>query len=80
MTRAITVSVERSPSGLLGWYVTIGPIEKWLSGDEFSKLAWIGEQLTARGVEQPELGRVLWALVKELDRKRKTTLTAAVRS
>ncbi len=78
MTRAISVSVERSPGKAFGWYLQVDRESLWRVGNAFTALGWIRQHLERLGAGQEERGRVLFLLIKELEWKRRAEVTAEV--
>lgn len=78
MTRVVSVSVERSPSGGFGWFMQCGPETLWRVGSAFVALGWVRQHLERLGAGEEERGRVIWLLIKELEWKRRACVAAEV--
>jgi hypothetical protein len=79
MTRAVSVIVERSPGGGMGWSMQVGAVRHFaMPCTEFRALDWTREQLVAQGAERSERGRVIRLLIRELDRKKRAETVAEV--
>lgn len=79
MTRAVSVSIERSPSGGNGYLMQVGAARKFrIPCSDFHALCWTREQLVAQGAEKAERGRVLRLIGKELLNRRRVEITAEV--
>lgn len=79
MTRAIPVTVERSPGGLRGWSLAVGPAALFTFAAEVTVLAWVTARLAERGASVEERWRVVRLVAAELKRMRRVEVLAEVR-
>jgi len=80
VTRAVTVVVEKSPSGGCGWWTKVGPVGRHLFGTPFEALNQVRKTLEEQGAYAGERGRVLDLIIRELKTRRRVEVTAEVAS